>query len=137
MTQRLSSFLRAGAASRFGFALLLAAALSASAPFAAPLAARALAGRPEALASIFVCFASGAPLPDAQTGRPGPASDRSDCVLCQTHCYGAAPLAGRPGLVGAAPIQSETQGWMVADCVAPTPKPRLSHRARAPPGPLA
>jgi hypothetical protein len=129
---------RGGGASHFGFAMLLAAALFASAPFAATLAARALAGRSDSLgasvASIFVCFASGLSLPDTTTGQPGPAKDRGvDCVLCQTLCHGAAPLAARPGLVVAAPIQSHPLLWMVADRAAPTPRPRLSHRARAPP----
>jgi hypothetical protein len=134
MTRRLPAFPRAGAASRFGFAMLLAAALFASAPFAASLAARALAGRNESIATIFVCFASGAPLPDARTGRPGPAKDRGiDCVLCQTLCRGDAPLAARPGLVVATPIQSAPSLWMEADRAASTPRPRLSHRARAPP----
>ncbi|PPD41676.1 MAG: hypothetical protein CTY15_13270 [Methylocystis sp.] len=134
MTHSLSILRSASPARRFGVALLLAAALATGAPFAARLAAGALAGRGEAFASIFVCFASGAPLPDAQTGRPAPASDRSiDCVLCQTLCCGALPPAGRPGLVGAAPIQRDSLSWMVADRAAPTPRPRLAHRPRAPP----
>jgi len=134
MTRRGFFLLRAGAANQLGFVLLLAAALFASAPFAARLAARALAGDERPLATIFTCFASGVPLPDAQPGRPGSASDRSgECVLCQTLCCGDAPLAARPGLVGVAPIQSETLSWMVADRAAPTPRPRLSNRARAPP----
>lgn len=137
MTQSLLPSLRAGAAGGFARALLLAAALLTSAPFAASLALGLHAG-PEKIASIFVCFASGAPLPDAQSGRPGPASDRGvDCVLCQTLCCGVAPLAARPGLVGATPILGDSlRLGMVADRVAPTPRPRLSHRARAPPSSL-
>ncbi|WP_457797387.1 hypothetical protein [Methylocystis sp. S23] len=136
MTQSLSS-LRLGAARRFAHALLLAAALLANAPFAAPLAL-GLGGAKERLASAFVCFASGAPMPDAQSGRPGSASDRGiDCVLCQTLCRGVAPLAARPGLVGAAPIPGVSlRLGMVADRVAPTPRPRRSNRARAPPSSL-
>lgn len=134
MTPSVSPVPRAGASSLFRFALLLVAALSTGAPFAAPLAARLLAGRLETLALAFVCFASGAPAPDAQTGRPGPSGDRGiDCVLCQTLCCGAAPLAGGPGHVVAAPIQSDSLRWMVADRAAPTPRSRLSHRPRAPP----
>jgi hypothetical protein len=130
-------FLRAGAASRFGLALLLAAALSASAPFVASLALRRVTGKAEKLASLVVCFASGAPLPDARTDRPGSTDDRSPhCVLCQTLCDGAAPLAPRPGPVGVAPIQNSLP-WMVADRAAPTSRPRLSHRARAPPASFA
>lgn len=133
MTRRVSLSLRAGAAGLFGQVLLMAAALLSGAPFAAPLAARAVAGRPEALASIFICFASGAPLSDAQKGRPGPAHDRGiDCVLCQTLCCGAPPLAARPGQVGVSPIQTNLP-WMVADRDAPAPRPRLSNRQRAPP----
>lgn len=137
MTPSLSAILRAGAARRFARALLLIAALLTSAPFAASLAHGWRAG-PERIASAFVCFASGAPMPDAQAGRPGPASDRGiDCVLCQTLCCGVAPLAARPGLVGAAPIPGDPlRLGMVADRVAPTPRPRLSNRARAPPSSL-
>lgn len=127
-------FRRTGGVRLFGRALLLASALFSAAPFAASLAARALGGRPETLASIFICFASGVPLPDATTGRPGPPNDRGiDCVLCQTLCCGAAPLAARPGIVGAASIQILNLPWMVADRAAPTLRPRLSNRARAPP----
>lgn len=133
---------RAGAAGLLGRVvgqvLLLAAALLASAPFAAPLAARAVAGRSESFASFFICFASGAPLSDAQKGRPGPATDRGiDCVLCQTLCRGAAPPAAWPGHVGVAPIQPVNLPWMVADHAAPAPRPRLSNRARAPPALLS
>jgi hypothetical protein len=136
------SSLRAGAAGLFGrvlgqavgHVLLMAAALLASAPFAAPLAARVAAGRTETFASFFICFASGAPLSDAQKGRPGPANDRGiDCVLCQTLCRGAAPPAAWPGHAGMAPIQPVNLPWMVADHAAPAPRPRLSNRARAPP----
>ena len=125
---------RAGAASRFALALLLAAAsLSAGAPLAAPLVARLRAGQGK-LASVFMCFASGAPLPGAQTGRPGSASDRGiDCVLCQTLCYGAAPPAARPGCRRAASIQTLNLPWMVADRAAPARRASLSHRPRAPP----
>jgi hypothetical protein len=136
MTLAFSS-LRAGAAGRFGFALLLAAAIWASAPFAASLALRRATGKAGKFASLVVCFASGAPLPDARTDRPGLPDDRSPhCVLCQTLCDGAAPLAPRPGPVGVAPIQKSLP-WMVADRAAPTSRPRLSHRARAPPGRFA
>ncbi|QGM99442.1 hypothetical protein [Methylocystis parvus] len=126
-----------GAASGLARALLLAAALLASAPFAAPFAL-GLSGTKERIASAFVCFASGAPMPDAQKGRPGPASDRGiDCVLCQTLCRGVAPMAARPGLVGATPILGDSlRSRMVADRVAPTPRPLLSNRARAPPSSL-
>lgn len=117
-----------------GRVLLMAAALTTSAPFGAPLAARAIAGRSETFATLFICFASGGSLPDAQKGRPGPANDRGiDCVLCQTLCRGAAPPAAWPGRVGAAPIQPVNLPWMVADHAAPAPRPRLSNRARAPP----
>ncbi len=138
MTRDTAIFPRGGAAGLIGRATLLAAALFASAPFAAALAARTLAGKPDSVASIFICFASGVSLPDALTGRPGPMSDRGiDCVLCQTLCCGDAPLPARPGLVGAAAIQSESLRWMVADYAAPTTRPRLSHRARAPPTSIA
>ncbi len=131
--RRFSLSLRARAAGLLGHVLLLAAALFSGAPFAAPLAARAIAGRPETLASIFTCFASGVPLSDAQKGRPGPAGDRGiDCVLCQTLCSGNAPLAAQPGSVDASPIQTNLP-WMVADCDASAPRPRLANRARAPP----
>jgi len=134
MTTSASPTLRAGAASRFARTLLLLAALLTSAPFAAALALGLRAG-PEKVASVFVCFASGAHLPDAQSGRPGPASDRGiDCVLCQTLCCGVAPLAARPGLVGVAPIPGDfLRLRMVADRAAPTPRSRLTHQARAPP----
>jgi hypothetical protein len=130
--------LRAKAASLIGHVvgrvLLTAAALVTSAPFAAPLAARAVAGPSDTFASFFICFASGAPLSDAQKGRPGPANDRGiDCVLCQTLCRGAAPPAAWPGHVGKAAIQPVSLPWMVADHAAPAPRPRLSNRARAPP----
>lgn len=133
MTRRISTTLRAGAAGLWGHVLLLAAALLSGAPFGAPLAARAIVGRPETIASFFTCFASGVPLSDAQKGRPGPAGDRGiDCVLCQTLCCGDAPLAGRPGPVGASPIQTNLP-WMVADRDAPAQRPRLANRARGPP----
>lgn len=134
MTPPFSVILRAGAASRFARALLLVAAVLTSAPFAASLALGLRAG-PGKIAVAFVCFATGAPMPDAQSGRPGPASDRGiDCVLCQTLCCGVAPLAARPGLVGATSIPgAPLRLGMVADLVAPTPRPRLSNRARAPP----
>lgn len=127
-----SSAPRAGAAARCGRMLLMAAALFVSAPFAASLAARAVADGQDSVALVLICFASGAP--DALTGQPGTASDHGiDCVLCQTLCCGFAPLAARPGLVGAAPIQRLSPRWMVADRAAPTRKPRLSNWARAPP----
>ncbi|WP_424361897.1 hypothetical protein [Methylocystis parvus] len=137
MTPSFSAILRVGAASRLARALLLVAAVLTSAPFAASLALGWRAG-PEKIATAFVCFASGAPMPDAQSGRPGPPSDRGiDCVVCQTLCCGVAPLAARPGLVGAAPIPGDPlRLGMVADRVAPTPRPRLSNRARAPPSSL-
>ncbi|WP_330084453.1 hypothetical protein [Methylocystis iwaonis] len=132
MTHRLS-FLRPAAASRLARALLLAAALVTGVPFAASLAMGLRAGA-GAVASLFVCFASGASLPDAQTGRPGSVSDHGiDCVLCQTLCSGAAPLAVRPGVVVAAHIQRLNLPWMVADRAAPTTRTRLPHWARAPP----
>jgi hypothetical protein len=134
MTPAIRSFLRPYAASAFARTLLLAAALLTSAPFLAPLAL-GLGGAKETLATAFVCFASGAPLPDARKGRLGPVSDQGiDCVLCQTLCFGFAPMAARPGLVGATPIPSDSlRLGMVADRVAPTPRPLLSNRARAPP----
>jgi len=133
VTPRVSQSLRAGAAGLLGQLLLLAAALFSGAPFAAPLAARAIAGKSDSLASIFTCFASGVSLSDVQKGRPGPAGDRGiDCVLCQTLCSGSAPIAARPGLVDASPIQMNLP-WMVADCEASAPRPRLANRARAPP----
>ncbi|WP_442754198.1 hypothetical protein ACNHKD_14555 [Methylocystis sp. JAN1] len=137
MTLSFSATPRAGAAGRFARTLLLFAAMLTSAPFAASLALGLRAG-PDKVASVFVCFASGGPMPDAQSGRPGPASDRGiDCVLCQTLCCGVAPLAARPGLVGATPIPGDSlRLGLVADRVAPTPRPRLSNRARAPPSSL-
>lgn len=89
----------------------------------------------ESFASYFTCFASAAPFADAQTGRPGRNRDRrGDCLVCQASCCGAAPIAARPGSVGAAPVQRKTLlRWMVADCAAPTPRSRPSHRPRAPP----
>ncbi|HEY8162307.1 MAG: hypothetical protein ACR650_09435 [Methylocystis sp.] len=133
---RTSSFLRSGAASRSARALLLIAALLTGAPFVALLAVGPRAGAGGIASSLFVCFASGSPSPDAQTGRPSAAGDhRIDCVLCQTLCSGAAPLAARPGVVVAAHIQRLNLPWMVADRAAPTTRTRLPHWARAPPVP--
>jgi hypothetical protein len=134
MTRGVLPIARGGVAGRFGSVLLLCAALLASAPFAAALAARAVAGGGAGLTSIFVCFASGSTLPDADTGQSGPAAAHGNaCVLCQTLCHGAAPFAGEPDSVVAAPIQSRLPLWMVADCAAPTPRPRFAHQPRAPP----
>jgi hypothetical protein len=133
MTQA-PSFPRSDAARRIARALLLVAALLTGAPFAALLALGARVGAGGGVLSLFVCFASGASLSDAQTGRPGAAGDHSiDCVLCQTLCSGAAPLAARPGVVKAAPIRRLNLPWMVADRAAPTCRTRLPHWARAPP----
>lgn len=134
------SDLRAGAVAPLAVALLLAAtALWAATPIAASFAARVGAGKAagqeaRSFVSLLICFASGASSPDAQTGLPGPHDDRShDCSLCQMSCCGDAPLVARPGLVGAAPVQRIAHRWTVADRAAPTPRPRLSHRPRAPP----
>lgn len=126
-------FLRAAAANRLARALLLVAALLTGAPFVASLAAGLRTGA-GSVASLFVCFASGSSLPDAQTGRPGSAGDHGiDCVLCQTLCSGAAPLAARPGVVVAAHIRRLNLPRMLADRAAPTTRTCLPHWARAPP----
>jgi hypothetical protein len=65
MTSSFSVRLRAAAASRSARTLLLVAAVLTSAPFAAPLVL-GLRAAPEKIASVFVCFASGAPKPGAQ-----------------------------------------------------------------------
>lgn len=135
MTQRYA-FSASGGMGRLGVALLLAAAaLWAALPLAPGFAKLGGSGNADdSFASFFICYASGAPSPDAQTGRPGPNQDRSgDCFICQLSCCGAAPIAARPGSVGAAPFQRTTTPWMVADRAAPTPRSRLSHRPRAPP----
>jgi hypothetical protein len=130
----LSLFRRAGAARLCGRVLLLAATLLACAPATASLAARAVAGGRETYASLIICFASGAPLPDAP-GRPAPGKHRGiDCVLCETLCCGAAPPAGRPDIVDVAPIQTVNLPWMVADRAASTTlRLRSTNQARAPP----
>lgn len=129
----LSVSARPAGSTRFSLALLVAAALLWT---AAPLAAGAAKARArtDGVGVFLNCFASGAPLPDARPGRPGPNDDRAHaCALCQAFCGGVAPLVARPGLVGAAPVQSDTLSWTVADRAAPTPRRSLSHQARAPP----
>jgi hypothetical protein len=121
---------RAGA--RFGATLLfLAASLFAGAPLARGVADSGVGGR--LVAQLFVCFASGSSQPGALAGRLGPKDDRSACILCQAFCSGLAPLAARPGLIGATPVPSFKLARTVADCVAPTPRPSPAHRPRAPP----
>lgn len=127
---RLVSPPRAGG--RLGATLLfLAASFWALAPLARGVGESGVGGR--LVAQLFICFASGASQPDAIAGRPGPKDDRSACILCQAFCSGLAPLAARPGPVGATPVPSFELAWTVADRVAPTPRRRLSHRPRAPP----
>jgi hypothetical protein len=135
MRRNLSLLRRNGATRLSGRVLLLAATLMACAPAAASLAARAVIGGSETYASLIICFASGKPLPDAQPGRPGNARHRGiDCVLCETLCSGGGPLAARPDVVDAAPIQTVNLPWMVADRAASMTRwPRSSNQARAPP----
>lgn len=134
MTGGVSCTLRASAPARLERAALLAAALLASAPFAASLAARLSTGRVGSLASILICFASGLASPDAPTGRPGATSDHgADCVLCPTLCCGFAGSASSPGLIVAAPIRRFSLRWLVANRGAATRKARRANWARAPP----
>ncbi|MBM3550656.1 MAG: hypothetical protein FJX45_02585 [Alphaproteobacteria bacterium] len=127
---RLASPSRAGV--RFGAALLfVAASLWAVVPLARGVADSGVGGR--LVAQFFICFASGSSQPDALAGRLGPKDDRSACILCQALCSGLAPLAARPGPIGATPVPSFKLARTVADCVAPTPRPSPAHRARAPP----
>ncbi|MGJ0396542.1 MAG: hypothetical protein ACR65U_09985 [Methylocystis sp.] len=127
---RFASPPRAGA--RFGATLLLlAASLWAVAPLARGVGESGVGGR--LVAKLFICFASGSSQPDALAGRLGPKDDRSACILCQAFCSGLAPLAARPGPIGATPVPSFRLVWTVADRVAPTPRPSPAHRPRAPP----
>lgn len=111
--------------------LLLAASLWAVAPLARGVADSGVGGR--LVAQFFICFASGPSQPDALAGRPGPKDDRSACILCQAFCSGLAPLAARPGPIGATPVPSFRLAWTVADRVAPKPRPDPANRQRAPP----
>lgn len=111
--------------------LLLAASLWAVAPLARGVGESGVGGR--LVAKLFICFASGSSQPDALAGRLGPKDDRSACILCQAFCSGLAPLAARPGPIGATPVPSFRLVWTVADRVAPTPRPSPAHRPRAPP----
>ncbi|MGD9657316.1 MAG: hypothetical protein AB7U61_06690 [Methylocystis sp.] len=125
-----ASSLRAGV--RLGATpLLLAASLWAVAPLARGVAQSGVGGR--LVAQLFICFASGSSQPDALAGRLGPKDDRSACILCQAFCSGLAPLAARPGPIGATPVPSLRLVWTVADRVAPTPRPDPANRQRAPP----
>jgi hypothetical protein len=125
-----ASSLRAGV--RLGATLLLlAASLWAVAPLARGVARSGVGG--PMVAQLFICFASGSSQPDALAGRLGPKDDRSACILCQAFCSGLAPLAARPGPIGATPVPSFRLVWTVADCVAPTPRPDPANRQRAPP----
>ncbi|MGD9542037.1 hypothetical protein [Methylocystis sp.] len=125
-----ASSLRAGV--RLGATpLLLAASLWAVAPLARGVAQSGVGG--PMVAQLFICFASGSSQPDALAGRLGPKNDRSACILCQAFCSGLAPLAARPGPIGATPVPSFRLVWTVADCVAPTPRPDPANRQRAPP----
>jgi len=127
---RLASLRRARA--RLGAMLLFSAAsLFAVAPLARGVAESGVGGR--LIAQLFICFASGTSQPDALAGRLGPKDDRSACILCQAFCSGLAPLAARPGPIGATPVPSFKLARTVADCVAPTPRPSPAHRPRAPP----
>ncbi|MBM3578550.1 MAG: hypothetical protein FJX40_13075 [Alphaproteobacteria bacterium] len=127
---RLASLRRFGA--RLGATLLFAAAsLWAVAPLARGVAEAGVGGR--LIAQLFICFASGTSQPDAFPGRPGPKDDRSACILCQAFCSGLAPLAARPGPIGATPVPSFRLARTVADRVAPTPRPDPANRPRAPP----
>ncbi|MGD9543512.1 MAG: hypothetical protein AB7F41_03830 [Methylocystis sp.] len=127
---RLASLRRANA--RAGATLLfLAASLWAVAPLARGVGESGVGGR--LVAQFFICFASGASQPDALAGRLGSENDRSACSLCQAFCSGLAPLAARPGLIGATPVPSFQLVWTVADRVAPTPRPDPANRPRAPP----
>lgn len=120
------------AVARPSAALLIAAAwLWVVAPLARGIGEAGVGGR--FVAQLFICFASGSSQPDALPGRPGPKDDRSACALCQAFCSGSAPLAARPGQLGATPVPSFKLAWTVADRVAPTLRRRLSHRQRAPP----
>jgi hypothetical protein len=134
MRRSVSILRRAGMARLCSRVLLLAATVLACAPVAASLAARVVVGGFETYSSLIICFASGAPLPDAP-GRPGHAKRHSiDCVLCETLCCGAAPPMARPDVVDAAPIQTVNLPWMVADRAASTTRwPRSTNQARAPP----
>jgi hypothetical protein len=117
---------------RLGATLLfLAASLWAVAPLARGVAESGVGGG--LVAQLFVCFASGSSQPDALAGRLGPKDDRSACTLCQAFCSGLAPLAARPGPIGATPVPSLRLAWTVADRVAPTPRPDPANRQRAPP----
>ncbi len=117
---------------RLGATLLfLAASLWAVVPLVRGVAESGVGGR--LVAQLFICFASGASQPDALAGRLGPKDDRSACILCQAFCSGLAPLAARPGLIGATPVPSFRLAWTVADRVAPTPRPDPANRQRAPP----
>ncbi|MFO1125941.1 MAG: hypothetical protein U1E25_12165 [Methylocystis sp.] len=111
--------------------LLLAASLWAVVPLARGVADSGVGGR--LVAQLFVCFASGTSQPDALAGRLGPKDDRSACILCQAFCSGLAPLAARPGPIGATPVPSFRLVWTVADRVAPTPRHDPANRQRAPP----
>ena len=127
---RLASLRRARA--RLGAILLFSAAsLWAVAPLARGVAESGVGGR--LVAQLFICFAPGASQPGALAGRLGPKDDRSACILCQAFCSGLAPLAARPGPIGATPVPSFKLARTVADCVAPTPRPSPAHRPRAPP----
>ena len=120
------------AQSRLGATLLFAAAsLWAVAPLARGVAESGVGGG--LVAQLFVCFASGSSQPDALAGRLGPKDDRAACTLCQAFCSGLAPLAARPGPIGATPVPSFRLVWTVADRVAPTPRPDPANRQRAPP----
>ncbi|MGJ0504252.1 MAG: hypothetical protein ACR65X_11040 [Methylocystis sp.] len=120
------------AQSRLGATLLFAAAsLWAVAPLARGVAESGVGGG--LVAQLFVCFASGYSQPDALAGPLGPKDDRSACTLCQAFCSGLAPLAARPGPIGATPVPSFRLAWTVADRVAPTPRPDPANRQRAPP----
>ncbi len=112
------------------FALSLA--VQAFAAVAANVAMSRVSGDPRF--STEICLQSG----DGSAGDthqiPDPRDRHHDaCLLCELYTGGVAPLAARPNLVGAAPVQWTMLVWTVADCALPALRHEYSRQARAPP----
>jgi hypothetical protein len=107
--------------------LLLAMVIQAMAPAVARvIVAR---GQNDGAAIYTLCVS----LADQQSKAPGRLHHNAPCLLCEIACDGAAPLAARISLAGAAPVQWTSSDWTAADHAPPASLLSAAHRARAPP----